>query len=325
VRGNLVANETQKLRASRVGGNLTAKEVGGGLDVDRVGGNAVLKEIDGPVAIEQVAGNLVAKGLLKGAKVPKIGGNLVLNGEIGSGQTYHFNARGNATLRLPEDASAYLTLKAKGQIVSSVELTDPSQERGTLSGTLGDGGAEIAVEARGNIMFGGGGPTIRIDLGDEISRQVEESLRSIDLEAIGRQVGDEMEAAMSRLQVKLESVDWEQVGTRTQQTVERAMEQMRMNMGRMVEKAARQQEKLDRKLEREAQRRERMERKRQRAQGRQHRVEVQMGTHNSPPEEAYEPAEPEPDLDDERLSILRMVEQGQISPGEAEMLLDALL
>jgi hypothetical protein len=34
--------------------------------------------------------------------------------------------------------------------------------------------------------------------------------------------------------------------------------------------------------------------------------------------------EPEPDLDEERLSILRMVEQGQISPEEAEMLLDAL-
>ena len=31
-----------------------------------------------------------------------------------------------------------------------------------------------------------------------------------------------------------------------------------------------------------------------------------------------------PATDEERLSILRMVEQGQISPEEAEMLLDAL-
>ena len=39
-----------------------------------------------------------------------------------------------------------------------------------------------------------------------------------------------------------------------------------------------------------------------------------------------EPAgEPEPSLDEERLSILKMVEQGQITPEEAEMLLDVLV
>jgi exonuclease VII large subunit len=122
-----------------------------------------------------------------------------------------------------------------------------------------------------------------------------------------------MESAMSRLQVKLESVDWERLGVQTQQSVERAMEQMRRNMDRMVEKAARQQEKLERKVERERQRQEWADR-RLRSEG---EAEVMSG-------EAYEPIEPEPDLEEERLSILRMVEQGQISPGEAEMLLDAL-
>ena len=111
-------------------------------------------------------------------------------------------------------------------------------------------------------------------------------------------------------------MDWERIGLQTQRSVERAMEQMRSNMDRMVEKAARQQDKLERKLERERQRQERAER-RLRPEG---EVEV--------PETAYaeanEPMEPEPDLEEERLSILRMVEQGQISPGEAEMLLDAL-
>jgi hypothetical protein len=46
----------------------------------------------------------------------------------------------------------------------------------------------------------------------------------------------------------------------------------------------------------------------------------------APPVEADEPpTEFEPDLDQERLSILRMVEQGQITPQDAEMLLDALM
>ena len=178
-------------------------------------------------------------------------------------------------------------------------------------------------------MLGGGrdeaGAGIGADWGEEIARQIEESLQGIDLEAIGRQVSEEMESALNRLQVKLESVDWERMGVQTQRAVERAMEQMQRNMDRMVEKAARHQEKVERKMEREQRRLERLERRRQKAAGREPGVQVDLV--DPAAETAYTDdgaMEPGPDLDEERLSILRMVEQGQISPEEAEMLLDAL-
>ncbi len=322
VRGNLVAKTSDRLRASRVSGDLQAKEISGGLDADQVGGNIVLKGVGGAVTLDQVAGNLVAKDLTGGAKVPKIGGNLVWNGELGTGCTYHFNARGNAMLRLSDEASAHVTLRAKGSILSSATLADEKRDGNTLTGTLGDGGAEIVVEAGGNIRLGGDGPAIRIELGEDIFRQAEEGLRAVDLEAIGRQVSEEMEAAMSRLQVKLESVDWERIGLQTQQAVERAMEKMRWNMDRMVERAARHQERLERKAERAAHRLERLELRQQRREGRQEAGELEVEVW--PNEEAAEPMEPGPDLDEERLSILRMVEQGTITPEDAEMLLDAL-
>jgi hypothetical protein len=97
------------------------------------------------------------------------------------------------------------------------------------------------------------------------------------------------------------------------------MEQMRRNMDRMVEKAARHQEKFEAKMEREQGRVEKLERRRQRAAG--HVDEAQAAEAVSGSEETMEP---DLDLDEERLSILRMVEQGQIAPEEAEMLLDAL-
>lgn len=328
VRGNLRVRSADQLRASRLGGNLQATEVGT-LNVDQVGGNAALKGISGAVTLGQVAGNLAAKNLSGGAKVPKIGGNLALNGEIGAGCTYHFHVRGNAVLRLPEEASAHVALSARGRIQSSVALVDRVEDGNTLSGTLGDGGAEIAVEADGNVMLGGGSSQasaeIGADLGEEISRQIEASLQAIDLEAVGRQVSEEMDAALSRLQVKLESVDWERIGVQSQMAVERAMEQMRRNMDRMVEKAARHQEKVERKMEREQRRLERLERRHQTSVGHGPGGQVDLG--DPAAEAAYEDdgtVEAGPDLDEERLSILRMVEQGQISPEEAEMLLDAL-
>jgi hypothetical protein len=322
VRGNLRVKGTDHMRASRIGGNLQAKEIGGPLELDQVGGNATLKDIAGPVTLGQVAGNLAAKGLASGAKAPMIGGNLALNGAIGAGRTYHFQTRGNAALRLPEETNAHLTVSAKGKILSSLTLLDEVREGNTLRGTMGDGGAEIAVEARGNVILGGGSPEVGAEVGAEIARQIEESLQAIDLEAIGRQVSEEMDAALSRLQIKLESVDWEKMGVRTQQAIERAMGQMHRNMDRMVEKAARHQEQLERKMEREQRRLDQMERRRQQAAERQYKA----GAPASAPEaeQVSERLEGELDVDEERLSILRMVEQGQITPEEAEMLLDAL-
>jgi SHOCT-like domain len=322
VRGNLQAKEINRLRASRVSGNLQAKEIGGTLEADQVGGDAILKAVVGAVGIDQVAGNLVARHLTGGAKVPKVGGNLTLNGELGVGRTYQFQARGNATLRLPKEFAADLTLRARGKIQSSVVLTDEHREETMLTGRMGDGGTEIAVEAAGNILLSSGESEMAPDLGDEITRQVEAGLRAVDLEAIGRQVSEEMEAAMSRLQVKLEGVDWERIGVQTQQAMDRAMEQMRRNVDRMAEKAARQQERLERRLEREERRRE--ERERRSAREAEPLHTVKMEGQDWADEEVHEPAAPEPDLDEERLVVLRMVEQGQITPAEAEMLLDAL-
>jgi hypothetical protein len=315
VRGNMDAKALGRARASRIGGNLLAKAVGGALDVDRVGGNALLKSIAGPVTLDQVAGNLVAKDLGGGAQVPRIGGNLVLNGGLSQGHSYHFQADGNATVRLTEGTNAHVTVTGRGQILSSLALQDQERDGARLSGTLGDGGAELAVVARGNVILGSGTESVAAGLGDEISRQVEESLRAIDFEAISRQVADEMEAATSRLKVKLESVDWERMGLQAQRAVERAMDHLQRDMDRAVEKAARHQERLERTLEREQRRMER----------RQQQAKDTPGEVSWPQEAEDDPASQEDsDLEEQRLAILKMVEQGQITPEEAEMLLDAL-
>jgi hypothetical protein len=328
VRGDLAAKEGGRLRASRVSGNLAAKEIGGEVEADRVGGNATLKALGGHMAINQVAGNLAARELAGGARVPRIGGNLDLRGGLGRGQTYHFQADGNATLRLPSDSGAHVTLSARGKILSSLPLPDAERSERRLTGTLGEGGAELVVDVRGNIVLGGengGGVQVLIEgggvhvgVGDEIARQVEESLRAVDLAGIGLQVTQEMEAAMSRLRVKLESTDWQRYGSQAQQAVERAMERLQRELDRAADKAARYQERAERAAERRA-RRPAGQAGPATAGATAPVEDWQEGEPDVPPAEA-----PAPSLDEERLSILRMVEQGQITPVEAELLLDAL-
>jgi len=320
VRGNLKASVSDQVRVSRTGGNLQAREVSGALNVDKVGGNALLRDIGGILTLDQVAGNLVVKDLAGGAKVSRIGGNLVWSGILGPGCTYHFRADGNAKLHLGDGANAHVTLRAKGNLHTPPALVALQRDGTTLTGTLGDGGSEVVVEAKGNVLLSGGRPGVGAGIGEEISRQVEEGLQTIDLEAIGRQVGEEMESAMSRLRVKLEDVDWDRVGHQAEQAVELAMDRMQRDMDRMVGKAAQHQEKVEHKAQKEARRRERKESRQRREWQEGPAAEAQ----DPPAETAYEAAGSESDLDDERLSILSMVEQGQINPEEAEMLLDAL-
>jgi hypothetical protein len=320
IRGNLRAKGLGQLRLSRVSGNLQAKAVAGTLVIDRVGANALLKEIGGPVTVDQVAGNFTAKDLAAGVRVARIGGNLVLTGTLGSGSTYHFRVDGNAILGLSAEDQAHLTLRPGGKFLSSLSLASQEEdEDGTIRGTLGAGGAEIAVEAKGNIVLGTERSAGGSALGAEISRQLHEGLRATDMETIGRQITEEMEAAMSRLRVKLESADWERVGAQAQKAAERAMDHLQRDWTRWAEKAARRQEWLERQAEREARRMERWER---RFEARMHQPEAEWMSQGA--EETSSPEEPGPDLAEERLSILRMVEQGQITPQEAEMLLDAL-
>ncbi|MGD8624604.1 MAG: hypothetical protein PVJ34_08715 [Anaerolineae bacterium] len=321
VRGNLQAKASGRLRASRVNGNFSAKEIGGPVSADQVGGNALLKDVQGPLALDQVAGNLVAKQLAGGARVPRIGGNLTLNGELVSGCTYHFKTGGDAVVRIPEGTGVHVTAIARGRIVSSWDLEDQEQVEGRLTGTLAGGGAELAIEAGGNLVLGGGPEVIGTDVGDEISRQIEASLQAIDLEAISRQVGHDLESALSRLRVKMEGVNWDQMGLQAQQAVERAMERIERDMERVMAKAARQQERLEKRLEREARRMERAAERHEHHKARHDpspEVEVEFE------EESAAQGQAEADLEEQRLSILRMVEHGQITPEEAEMLLDAL-
>ncbi len=355
VRGSLRVKAAQQLRVSRISGSLRAAEIGGPLEADRVGGNAVLKEVKGAVTINQVAGNLVASDLPSGAKAGRIGGNLAFSGDLGAGCTYHFKADGNAAVQLTESANAHVTLSARGHVLSTWDLTDEEQEGNTLTGVLGEGGSELVVEAKGNAILGGGpespGAKLRVEIKrqieeglgaipdlEAISKQVEESIQAIDMEAIERQVNAGMDQALSRLRVKLESVDWDRVGRSTERAVTRAMEHLQRDMEhlaqraarqpqRLAERAVRQQQLLIRRAEREARRLGRMELNLRRSEERmrQRHADVTVEDAPEPAWEAQGADEIEsPDLDEERLSILRMVEQGQITPEEAEMLLDAL-
>ncbi len=336
VHGNLRAKALGLLRVGHVAGQVVVKDVEGPVSAEQVDGSAVLKDVGGMVVLDKVAGNLVARDLLGGVKAGRIDGNLVLGGDLGSGCTYQFRTSGNAALKLAEDANASLMLKAGGRVMSTATLTEEERTENSLSGILGDGGTELSVEADGNVSLGhpGRGTCCEdeeemwdegedelgragFSLGDEISRQVEQSLRAIDVEEISRRASEEIERAMTQMRAKLESIDWARVGYQAEGAMERALGQMQRELDRLSEKAARQQEKMQRAAEQRQRQAERQAERQRRPAARVQTMPWQAGQPTPAPM-------PAPSFDEERLSILTMVEQGQITIQEAETLLDAL-
>jgi hypothetical protein len=335
VKGNATLAEIGgAVRLDGIGGNLAAKELHGELRAGQVKGNATLAEVHGAVGIEEIRGNLSAKELASGLVVDAVRGNLSLAGPWAPGQEYRISAHGSAVVAVEPSASAQFRVKTSGHLVTSVPLEPDPEDGGWQVGSMGSGEARVEIEARGNLVLGHNDHTAgtRLPLGYEMAETVQDAmdrlqakLERVDWEQMERSLEESsMMAAMSGLQAKLESVDWDEVGRKTEQAVARAM--------------ARMERKLERAQQRTERARERAERARQRAETARYQVgsvveevadlevdlDADLGVHVGV-EPYAEPAE-DPDVlyEDERLAILHMVEDGKITPQEADMLLDAL-
>ena len=332
VGGGLTARSVAgSLTGERVGGSLRAQGVGGGLSVQTVGGNVRVRDLGCCLALKRAGGNLRVSILGGGMEVERVSGNVHLEGPLVPGQSYRAEAGGNVALHLPIATSARLDLRAQGRIRADLPLTVQSQDQNHLVGVLGEGAAQVILTARGNVQLGQwSGAEVEATewveelegLAQEIERQVDETLREVDFEALGREV----ESRMAWAQHRLESVDWERLGQEAQQAAEAGIAQAQEAIQRAL---SRMEGLRDERVTRSAASGENEEA----AEGTsltpdvdepspaveqtKGKSAVRVGLH-ARPTPAGEPT------DEERMAILRMVERGQITPDEGEMLLDAL-
>jgi hypothetical protein len=217
------------------------------------------------------------------------------------------------------------------RIKSPQEVRNLRQENGEF--TLGDGEASLRLSAGGVVQvdaketldeaeegqeFGEGAFGGSMKYNEQIGRQIESQI-SAQMEAITRQLNEQMSGLSALI---------DQAGLTPEQS-ERIMQQARESSERATakaqEKMRRAQEKLERKLE-AARRREEMHAQaaERRAQSRGRKSwSFEWPSAPTPPRP---PAPPEPAQvsDEERLMILRMLEQKKITLEEAEQLLAAL-
>ncbi len=293
VHGDVALRDVGSVRMERIYGDLMARRVAGSLEVQDVAGDALVRAVEGPVALHQVGSDLRADGLQGGLVAEQVGADGRLGPPFSPGATYRLNVGSDLVIHLPADGSLRLSLRPGGRVRSSLPDLVLESAEGEAQGVLGAGEALLEAQAGGDIYLQPLEPRSR----------EEEFAFAVDLEGLGMTIEARIAEAMAELEARLE----ESLGRIDSEAVRRQVERAALQARRAAERAA---ERARRAAEREAERArlraERAERRWRRASGRRARPRRGGPT------------------DEERLRVLRLVEQGKITPDQAADLLAAL-
>lgn len=289
VGGDLTLRSVHTAKVKSVGGDLRIKLAGGDVSVENVGSDATVREIGGAVWIAHVGSDLYLRNVESGCVVEQVGSDLVLSIDFQPDLQYRFNAGGDILCRIYPDTDARFILPTETQLQLDVpaDLTEDENE-GVQIVTLGSGSATIHITGAEGLRLVGEEEDYMINLGVQIEEEIDARMASLE----------------DRLSEQLAGLD-EQIQTRAKLFASQAE--------KFAERAARQAERAAERVRRSLADRPQTTR-RKRGLGFSARFE---------PGSASRPTA-EPVSEQERLMILKMVQDNKITIEEAERLLAAL-
>jgi DUF4097 and DUF4098 domain-containing protein YvlB len=287
----LVRSVDGDVRVIQVSGDLSVRGVKGSLSCDTVSGDFSVRGVEGLVGCDSVSGDLSAAYLEGGLEVVAAG-DASLKSDFTPGCTYRISASGNVSAKFPANANARFQVTATGNIRHKVDWSEVTELTGTaLTGRVGDGEANVEITSSGNVTLRSRDEAKEFIFGFE-SEDVE---LDVELESMAEEIERSIQVHMVQM--------------------DRLNEQIEAELGRIDNVAIhRKVQAATRKAERAA---ERAQLKADRAQRRWQRMGPQPAT---PPKRP----KTDPVTEEERLMILRMIQEGKISTDEAARLLEAL-
>ncbi len=334
--GNLDLRSVGATRIEVVHGNLEAKNIMGDLLVEKVEGNANVRDVQGEFKVETLEGNLQLDDVDGGASA-QVSGNVSLRLDPAPDANYQIRAEGNLLCNLSADASVRVHVTEAARVVLNLPGSEGKKHNAPFQVTLGEGDAEMTLAAGGNVLLAGQVPAWESmpEPGFEFGGEFEDMA-----ETISQQVTQQMQAQMDLLEQQLNSTlsnlsatmgvsgvsrehaerIRQQAQEASQRAMERAQEKMRRAQERMEHKMATiQQRAAQRALHQAAAERRADEMRNRRTAFRFGFTEPQFPQPPQPPQPSVPPVSEE-----ERLVILKMLEQKQITLEQAEQLLAAL-
>jgi DUF4097 and DUF4098 domain-containing protein YvlB len=333
VLGDLALRKIASAQIERVQGDLSLRKATGDLKLGQVMGDAEVREVEGSCELAQVMGDVDVQDVEGSLKVAA-NGDVRLRLSVMMGAEYQIQALGDVACSLPQEAGLKASLSSSGKSIK-VRMPENSNNyrQEQVDFVLGSGEIALTIRAGGDIALLGeqtgweGGAPPPPDFSQQIANQVEAQIGS-QLEEITRRMDEQMSHLSESLGRSGMSPE------ETQRIINQAMLVSERETARAQEKMRRAQEKLERKLEATQRRAEQKAQAAERSAWTRSRHTWGHGQHTLKVELSASPAPStspgasavaaEPVSEEERLMILRMLEQKKISMEEADRLLSAL-
>ena len=290
------------LEIGQVGGDLSIDGVNGGIHLGKIGGGAHL-ENGGAVVADRIGGDALARSLEGAVTLKAIGGDAVLEAIEGPVQTLGVggDARlrqvrssidlavgGDVSLILAEGESRPVEISAGGDVHCRVPQGGSYQVRLVAGGSLRLGGIDKPVSEWGETTFdlGQAGPPLAVVAGGDIWLVAgEPEETSFEMEDLGATIAAKVGEKIAEMETTLSVMGAEISGVSSERIADRVQ--------RIVDRAVRRKE----------------------------RREVSVQLHEALSQGLGGSA---PVTDEERMRVLRLLEEQKISVEEAERLLEAL-
>jgi hypothetical protein len=285
---DLAIRNAHSVNIGVIEGDFSARFVNGSLILAAGQGDANLRAINGDLRVQQIARDLNLRNLGGLVQVDSVEGDIRLSGGLISGN-HQLTAEGDIVVIWPENAPLNVSATAAA-IRNRLELQETKEMEGSLSGRLGDGETNVQLTAGGQIVLK---PSVNLDW-DFSGEETDGFSFDMDFGGLAEQVSAQISARVEALSSRLEQKfgeDWS-----------RTVEEKASKAAQKAEEAVRRAEKAMK-------------------QGRRAPAAPTAFASAPPPAPA---AKQNPVTEAEQLKILRMVEQGIITPDEANTLLEAL-
>ncbi len=311
VGGSLVCRSLATLSIGAVNGSLMVKDVLGSITCQRVGGSVIARHVQGNIDLGQVGGNLDGRNLSASLKA-NVGGFSRVEWNVFNGSGVTLRVGGSLHCEISDAVQPQLNLRSGARQIQLVQLGEKKLiAEGSYQTTIGEGLIAFDLQAGGKILF-----IVRqaiLEDEEDFEEIFNEEVNQI-AERVGRQVQTQMEAFQQQMDRFAEQMG--EVGAAAVRGEENPLPFHSASpdlSDRLQEKMRRAQEKMEQKLA-EAQRRSA-----QKAKG-SFIERIGFGRRRESMAEKVSADA----LDEERLFILKMLEQKKITVAEAEKLLAAL-
>jgi DUF4097 and DUF4098 domain-containing protein YvlB len=282
------------LSIEHIYGDLAARNIDGSVEVTSVAGDTGLGAVGGDVTLQKVHGDARLRNIGGLCHLPETLGDIRLRGGLTTGK-HHLSASGNIRIRWPAGAPLAVDATAANFDIR-LPLENMVEEDGTLTGHIGDGDAVLLMEAKGRIIMKET-DTFAEPWGDKPEDAIDMEF-DLDLSGLGQHISSQINSRLGEWSNRFESGFDAELSA----DIERRVRDAAARAEKAAERAMRQAEKATKKA----------------------RWQTQSGGWSPPAASRPVATKESKATEAEQLKILRMVENGVITPDEAATLLEAL-